>query len=394
MESDYDMRIYRKIFVAITFMIILVSTAYADKWKIMKFTEDISLGMAELEQYCALHDVKIDDVLWANGISQEDIKAGLEIYLPANQIDMFSIWQNKGAWKPTALIPVTSGAAAKRLIKSQDKPVATKPEPAKTAPPVILQTAPKKDPVVTPAQVIQETSKPDKILADAQTKNEPANSIPGLMDPIIILSPNGDPATGPMRLVISGDKVEVVRLPQNAVPRRPSLADLDHTFGTTPGYLPPYYNTPAKPNDNYYPNPNVLRGKMLWPVNGAVSSGFGTRGNRRHEGIDIPMPANTPIHAARNGIVSRTGNNSTPGFRGYGNFVLLDHGNGLQTFYAHCSSVAVVQGQRIMQGQTIAYVGCTGRSTANHLHFEVRVNNVKVNPIPYLAGNSKLASYK
>ena len=130
----------------------------------------------------------------------------------------------------------------------------------------------------------------------------------------------------------------------------------------------------------------------MWPVNGKVSSYFGMRGKRKHEGIDIPMPAGTPIRAARNGVVARTGNNSTMGFRGYGNFVLLDHGNGLQSFYAHCSSVAVVQGQRIMQGQVIGYVGSTGRSTANHLHFEVRVNNAKVNPIPYLGGNAQLAS--
>ena len=113
-----------------------------------------------------------------------------------------------------------------------------------------------------------------------------------------------------------------------------------------------------------------------------------------HEGIDIPMPAGTPIRAAKNGVVSRTGDNSTMGFRGYGNFVLLDHGSGVQSFYAHCSSVAVREGQRIMQGQIVGYVGCTGRSTANHLHFEVRVNNKKVDPMPYLGGKTHFASKK
>ena len=195
-----------------------------------------------------------------------------------------------------------------------------------------------------------------------------------------------------MRLLIVGDKVEVVRIPDNAVPKTPSVADLDHVFGTTPSYLP-YYNMTEKPgNKNYTINFRNLSGKMMWPVEGKVSSYFGQRGGRKHEGIDIPMPEGTPIRAARNGIVARTGNNSTMGFRGYGNFVLLDHGNGLQSFYAHCSKVAVTQGQRIMQGQIVGYVGCTGRSTANHLHFEVRVNNAKVDPMPYLAGNTHLAS--
>ena len=73
---------------------------------------------------------------------------------------------------------------------------------------------------------------------------------------------------------------------------------------------------------------------------------------------------------------------------------MLDHGGNVKTFYAHCQKVAVAEGQKVMQGQIVGYVGSTGRSTANHLHFEVRINDAKVNPVPYLAGNTHLASTK
>ena len=394
------------------FTMVFTGVSSADKWNKLTFAEDVSLGLAELEQYCLLHDVKAKDVLWANGVEKENLKAGDFIYLPANQIDMLSIWQNKGALNATALMPFKSAVAAKHAAKIEEPQAQKKPEKVSepSAPLTIAQTEPKKivEPqsqpkkiipqqpkqVSTPAKVIASSAKPDKILTSKpkKTKSEEQN----LMDPIIILSPHGDPINGPMRLVISGDKVEVVRLPVNAVPKRPSMNDLNNGFGNMPNYLP-HYNLTARPRkDNSFiiTNYGVLGGKMMWPVDGKVSSYFGPRGKRKHEGIDIPMPAGTPIRAAKNGVVARTGDNSTMGFRGYGNFVLLDHGNGLESFYAHCSSVAVRQGQRIMQGQIIGYVGSTGRSTANHLHFEVRVNNAKVNPIPYLASNARLASKK
>lgn len=268
-----------------------------------------------------------------------------------------------------------------------------KPSPkAKT---VKIPTSPKKQ-KDSPAKVIANSAKPDKILTSSRKKSAKAE-IPGLMDPIIIFSPNGDPTQGPMRLVISGDKVEVVQLPKNAAPKRPSISDLDDSFGTNTNYLP-HYNLTLKDPKKRAPfafDIGNLSGKMMWPVDGKISSPFGKwRGSHKHQGIDIPMPAGTPIRAAKNGIIARTGNNSTMGFRGYGNFVLMDHGDGLQTFYAHCLSLAVVPGQRVMQGQVIGYVGNTGRSTANHLHFEVRVNNSKVDPMRYLAGNTQFASKK
>ena len=377
----------------------LASGAYADNWKILNFGEELNTSLAELKQYCLLHDMTVDDVLWANRMESKDIKSGNFVYLPTKKADMLFVWQDRGKVSSAKVMPSQMITAQKSKTEAP-----AKIEPAKSkakTPDKIINTKTAAKTQNDPAKAIASTTKqkPDKILANAQKKDEAKNNtIPGLMDPVIILSPNGDAANGPMRLVITGNKVEVVRLPQSAAPKKPSVSDLNNTLGNVPGYVPYYNMIPLRPNNskNTLNNNNLLyqnlNGKMLWPLDGKVSSYFGPRGKRRHEGIDICMPGGTPIKAAKNGVVARTGNNSTIGFRGYGNFVLLDHGNGVQTFYAHCSKVAVVPGQRIMQGQVVGYVGSTGRSTGNHLHFEVRVNNVKVNPVPYLSGRTQLAS--
>jgi murein DD-endopeptidase MepM/ murein hydrolase activator NlpD len=132
---------------------------------------------------------------------------------------------------------------------------------------------------------------------------------------------------------------------------------------------------------------NVLKDdKMTWPVEGKITSGYGRRGKRRfHSGIDIPMPKGTPILAARDGVVLDVGTNRSKKYRGYGNTALIDHGNGVVTLYAHCQSVNVKKGQPVKRGDVIAFVGNTGRSTTNHVHFEVRKNGKAVNPLPYLA---------
>jgi murein DD-endopeptidase MepM/ murein hydrolase activator NlpD len=119
---------------------------------------------------------------------------------------------------------------------------------------------------------------------------------------------------------------------------------------------------------------------LIWPVLGPVTSPFGSRWGRMHEGIDIGVPSGTPIRAAAAGTVIHAG-----WLGGYGNLVVLDHGNGLSTAYAHQSSVASGYGQSVAQGQVIGYVGSTGHSTGPHLHFEVRVNGVPVDPLGYLS---------
>jgi len=123
-------------------------------------------------------------------------------------------------------------------------------------------------------------------------------------------------------------------------------------------------------------------GQLIWPVNGPVVSGFGMRWGRMHEGIDIAVPAGTPIRAAAAGSVVLLESEASSG--GYGNFTCVDHGGGLQTCYAHQSSFAASSGQSVSQGQVIGYVGCTGHCFGDHLHFEVRVNGVPTDPLGYL----------
>ncbi len=123
-------------------------------------------------------------------------------------------------------------------------------------------------------------------------------------------------------------------------------------------------------------------GQLIWPVDGAVVSTYGMRWGRMHEGIDIAVPAGTPIRAAASGSVVLLQSEAESG--GYGNFTCLDHGGGLQTCYAHQSSFAAASGQSVSQGDVIGYVGCTGHCYGDHLHFEVRISGAPTDPLGYL----------
>jgi len=120
-------------------------------------------------------------------------------------------------------------------------------------------------------------------------------------------------------------------------------------------------------------------GVLGWPVSGPVTSGFGVRWGRMHEGIDIAVGEGTPVRAAAAGTVIYAGWMS-----GYGNLVAVDHGNGLSTAYAHNSSLAVSVGQSVAAGEIVSYSGNTGNSTGPHVHFEVRVDGSAVDPLGYL----------
>jgi murein DD-endopeptidase MepM/ murein hydrolase activator NlpD len=118
---------------------------------------------------------------------------------------------------------------------------------------------------------------------------------------------------------------------------------------------------------------------LIWPVSAPVTSPFGWRWGRMHEGIDLGAPEGTPIRAAASGTVIYCGWES-----GYGNLTVIDHGGNLATAYGHQSSIAVTCGQQVAQGDVIGYVGSTGHSTGPHLHFEVRINGSPVDPLGYL----------
>lgn len=116
------------------------------------------------------------------------------------------------------------------------------------------------------------------------------------------------------------------------------------------------------------------------PVQGMLTSGFGVRRRDNHKGLDIANSMGTPIRAAAAGTVTYAQYNSG----GYGNLVIISHGNGVQTYYGHCSKLYVTQGQTVSQGEVISAMGSTGISTGSHLHWEVRINGVAQNPRNYL----------
>ena len=124
-----------------------------------------------------------------------------------------------------------------------------------------------------------------------------------------------------------------------------------------------------------------------WPAEGRITSGFGMRvhpvtGARKlHTGEDISVPRGTPVHATADGIVSFADRNA-----GNGNIVVLEHGYGYSTVYAHDSKILVHRGQRVRRGDVIAHSGSTGTSTGPHVHYEVWKNGRSVNPDPYLRG--------
>jgi murein DD-endopeptidase MepM/ murein hydrolase activator NlpD len=131
----------------------------------------------------------------------------------------------------------------------------------------------------------------------------------------------------------------------------------------------------------------------LWPVEGRIMSPFGGRTDpfsgegAIHTGVDLEASMGTPVHAAGDGIVVHADWES-----GYGRLVIIDHGNGVQTYYGHLSSFIVVPGQEVRRGDVIARSGASGRVTSPHLHYEVRLGGVPVNPYPYMAKSVALSA--
>jgi murein DD-endopeptidase MepM/ murein hydrolase activator NlpD len=182
----------------------------------------------------------------------------------------------------------------------------------------------------------------------------------------------------------------------------PSTATTTTAAPTTTGKPPPGVPTTARPTTTVAPTttakpgttvpsttpvttppttrpPGFGKGIVAWPLTGPVTSGFGFRWGANHKGIDIGVPSGTPIHAAKAGVVFFSGE-----MTGYGNVILIDHGGGLVTLYAHQSKLIAAEGATVAQGETIGLVGSTGHSTGPHLHFEVRIYGTAYDPLAYL----------
>lgn len=148
--------------------------------------------------------------------------------------------------------------------------------------------------------------------------------------------------------------------------------------------------------------PSALRGEPLayeleqarfsWPLKAGkpISSFFGERWGRPHEGIDIAAPTGTPVKAARAGKIIYAENRIS----GYGNMVIIRHSPSFATVYAHLSRIGVRPGDFVERGKVIGKVGMTGRATSSHLHFEIRHKRMAVDPLIYLPGQVRLSSLK
>lgn len=128
----------------------------------------------------------------------------------------------------------------------------------------------------------------------------------------------------------------------------------------------------------------TAEGEFMWPLpvgQGYISCYYGDSdpNGAPHYAVDTAISYGTPIYASNDGTVLKSESHSS-----YGYYVLIDHGSGRSTLYAHCSSLAVVAGQTVTKGQVIGYVGSTGFSTGNHLHFEFRINGNRTNPLNYV----------
>lgn len=147
-----------------------------------------------------------------------------------------------------------------------------------------------------------------------------------------------------------------------------------------------------------YSSPVPQRGISVpsrMPLEGAqLTSGFGMRthpvlgGRRAHAGIDLAAPTGTPVYATADGIVGRA-----DWYSSYGLYISINHGASMETRYAHLSRLAVAAGDNVKKGDLIGYVGSTGRSTGPHLHYEVRVDGLAVNPIPYMVESEAQLAY-
>ena len=185
------------------------------------------------------------------------------------------------------------------------------------------------------------------------------------VDPAEIISFAPNKVTTP-DMILEG----MVLLLPGAVPPAPPAAPVEEELAPDPGGEAPAFARQAAV---------AVSSGFIWPVNGTMWWGFGPRWGSFHKGIDIGAGYGTPVVAAASGqvVLATSGG-------GYGNYIIVRHGDGLETLYAHLADIYVSLGQYVGQGEIIGAVGCTGWCTGNHLHFEVYTGGTPVNPALYL----------
>jgi murein DD-endopeptidase MepM/ murein hydrolase activator NlpD len=161
------------------------------------------------------------------------------------------------------------------------------------------------------------------------------------------------------------------------------------TFAAAETVIPPSPIDPAPPVRATAPKPPDINDKAtwIWPADGPITSQYGRRWGRMHEGVDVDAAFGSNVWAAQRGTVVQAG----WGQSGYGRVVHIDHGNGVVTTYNHLNSISTTVGAVIEQGTKIGTVGASGSVTAAHLHYEVRINGGAVNPNPWLQGPHSMA---
>ena len=200
--------------------------------------------------------------------------------------------------------------------------------------------------------------------------------------PQLETQPDSTMFTGEQRIIQEGEAGEAAVLSRVVTRCGVPIATTDLRSVTVSEAVPLIVGTGTQPK------PQLPDGCLfLWPVRGTISSDYGYRfifgETNFHRGIDIPAPLGTAINAAADGTVLFAGERGT-----YGNLVIVSHANGFVTYYAHCSKFLVQAGDQVTQGQPIAAVGSTGRSTGPHCHFEVRYQNTPIDPLLYLPGEN------
>ena len=200
--------------------------------------------------------------------------------------------------------------------------------------------------------------------------------------PELQTQPDATMFTGEQRIIQEGTAGEEAVLARVVKRCGVTVASTDLSAVTTTEAVPLIVGTGAQPK------PQLPDGCLfLWPVRGPITSDYGYRfifgETNFHRGVDIAAPSGTAINAAADGVVLFAGEKGT-----YGNLVIVSHQNGFVTYYAHCSKLLVEAGETVTQGQPVAAVGSTGRSTGPHLHFEVRYQNSPIDPLLYLPGEN------